>query len=92
VFFVGNKFEWDMEITDDKLRQIVRETLRELGPHADPALVQKIVRQVVRQLLQPGDHPAPNRADAAHAPPPFVLSMFRSGDGASDGALRPKDY
>jgi hypothetical protein len=76
-----------MEITDDKLRQIVRETLRELGPQADPALVQKVVRQVVRQLMQPGDHPAPGRADAA---PPFVLSMFRSGDGASEGSSSQK--
>lgn len=83
------KLERDMEITDDKLRQIVRETLRELGPHAEPALVQKIVRQVVRQLMQPGDHPAPSRADAAHSAPPFVLSMFHSGDEAPDGPSRP---
>jgi hypothetical protein len=73
-----------MEITDDKLRQIVRETLRELGPHADAALVQKIVRQVVRQFMQPGGHPAPNSADASHATPQFVLSMFRSGNGTAN--------
>jgi hypothetical protein len=81
-----------MEITDDKLRQIVRETLRELGPHADPALVQKIVREVVRQLLQPGDHPAPRRANASHATQQFVLSMFRSGDGAANDPSQQKDY
>jgi hypothetical protein len=40
-----------MEITDEKLRQIVRETLRELGPEANPALVRKVVRDVVRHLL-----------------------------------------
>jgi len=39
-----------MELSDEKLRQIVRETLRELGPQADPALVRKVVRDVVRQL------------------------------------------
>ncbi|MCG3120047.1 MAG: hypothetical protein ALAOOOJD_02631 [bacterium] len=39
-----------MEITDEKLRQIVQETLNELGPHADPVLVRKVVREVVRQL------------------------------------------
>jgi hypothetical protein len=43
-----------MEINDDKLRQIVRETLQELGPHADPALVQKVVREVLRQLQKHG--------------------------------------
>jgi len=39
-----------MEISDEKLRQIVRETLREFGPNADPALIRKVVRDVVRQL------------------------------------------
>ncbi len=78
-----------MEITDDKLRQIVRETLRELGPHADPALVQKIVRQVVRHLMKPGDHPAPSSAAAAQVTQQFVLSMFRSGDGASSDPSQP---
>jgi hypothetical protein len=75
-----------MEITDDKLRQIVRETLRELGPQADPALVQKVVRQVVRQLMKRGNHPVPNSADAAHSTQQFVISMFRSGDGTSEGS------
>ncbi len=77
-----------MEITDDKLRQIVRETLRELGPHADPALVQKIVREVVRHLMKHGDHPAPNGAGTAHLTQQFVLSMFRSGDETSTGSSR----
>jgi hypothetical protein len=43
-----------MEISDEKLRQIVRETLRELGADADPALVRKVVRDVVRQLENKG--------------------------------------
>jgi hypothetical protein len=43
-----------MELSDEKLRQIVRETLRELGPQADPALVRKVVRDVVRQLEKKG--------------------------------------
>jgi hypothetical protein len=77
-----------MEISDDKLRQIVRETLRELGPHADPALVQKVVRQVVRQLMKHGDHPAPSSTDVAHLTQQFVLSMFRSSDGNSEGSSR----
>ena len=77
-----------MEITDDKLRQIVRETLRELGPHADPALVQKVVREVLRQLMKHGDHPAPNGTGAAHLTQQFVLSMFGSGDGISEGSSR----
>jgi hypothetical protein len=76
-----------MEITDDRLRQIVRETLHELGPHADPAFVQKIVRAVVRQLLLPGEPPEP--PGAAHLPQPFVRSMFRPGDGNPDDPSRP---
>jgi hypothetical protein len=44
----------EMELSDTKLRQIVRETLRELGPQADPALVRKVVRDVVRQLEKKG--------------------------------------
>jgi hypothetical protein len=44
----------EMELSDAKLRQIVRETLRELGPQADPALVRKVVRDVVRQLEKKG--------------------------------------
>jgi hypothetical protein len=87
---VGTSTLWQagVEITDDKLRQIVRETLRELGPHADPALVQKIVREVVRHLMKHGDHPAPSSADAAHATQQFVLSMFRPDDGTSGGPSR----
>jgi len=81
-----------MEITDDKLRQIVRETLRELGPHADPALVQKVVRQVVRQLMQHGEHSTPSSTDATHSTQQFVISMFRSGDGTSENSSRQKDY
>ena len=41
-----------MEITDDLLRRIVRETLRELGPEADPALIRKVVQEVLRRLQQ----------------------------------------
>ncbi|MDZ7291391.1 MAG: hypothetical protein ONB44_09430 [candidate division KSB1 bacterium] len=66
-----------MEISDEKLRQIVRETLLELGPHADPALVNKIVREIVRRLLEhnstpisatPSDHKLlPNTPHSAEA-------------------------
>jgi hypothetical protein len=48
-----------MEISDEKLRQIVREALRELGPQADPALLRKVVRDVVRQLEKKGVHQLP---------------------------------
>ncbi|GEM_PF-1642657 len=41
-----------MEISDEKLRQIVRETLRELGAEATPELVRKVVREVIRRLQQ----------------------------------------
>ena len=81
-----------MEISDDKLRQIVRETLRELGPHADPALVQKVVREVVRHLTQRGVHSTPSSTDPAHLTQQFVLSMFRSGDVTSEDASRQKDF
>lgn len=47
-----------MEITDDLLRRIVRETLRELGPGADPALIRKVVEEVLRRLQQE-PHPSP---------------------------------
>ncbi len=73
-----------MEITDDKLRQIVRETLRELGPHADPALVQKVVREVVRHLMQHGDH----AIGAANLTQKRALNVFRSSDGTSDDPSR----
>jgi RNase P protein component len=43
-----------MELSDEKLRQIVRETLRELGPDADPDLIRKVVREVVRHLQRKG--------------------------------------
>jgi hypothetical protein len=41
-----------MDITDELLRRIVRETLRELGPEADPAFIRKIVQEVLRRLQQ----------------------------------------
>jgi hypothetical protein len=44
-----------MEINDDKLRQIVRETLRELGPHADPARCRKWCASL-RQLQKRDRH------------------------------------
>jgi hypothetical protein len=39
-----------MELDETKIRQIVREAQRELGPDADPALLRKIVRDVIREL------------------------------------------
>jgi len=49
-----------MELSDAKLRQIVRETLRELGDEAAPDLVRKVVREVIRRLQQ-------NEAPVSHA-------------------------
>ncbi len=70
-----------MEMNDDKLRQIVRETLRELGPHADPALVQKVVREVLRQL-QKRDRHTPSGGSAIK---PLTPNMPLSHSA-------PKDY
>jgi hypothetical protein len=49
-----------MEITDDLLRRIVHETLRELGPEADPALIRKVVQEVLRRLQQE-QSPSPHK-------------------------------
>lgn len=46
-----------MELSDEKLRQIVHETLRELGDEAAPDLVRKVVRAVIQQLQQKGTPP-----------------------------------
>ncbi len=43
-----------MELSDEKLRQIVHETLRELGDEAAPDLIRKVVRAVIQQLQQKG--------------------------------------
>ncbi len=51
-----------MEITDDLLRRVVRETLRELGPDADPALVRKVVQEVLRRLQQEQPSPRASRS------------------------------
>lgn len=42
---VGN-----MEMSEEKIRQIVQEAQRELGPQANPVLLRKIVRDVIREL------------------------------------------
>lgn len=39
-----------MELSDEKLRQIVHETLRDLGDDAAPELVRKVVRAVIHRL------------------------------------------
>lgn len=39
-----------MEMSEEKIRQIVQEAQRELGPKADPVLLRKIVRDVIREL------------------------------------------
>jgi hypothetical protein len=39
-----------MQLDEEKIRQVVREARRELGPNADPALLKKIVLQVIREL------------------------------------------
>ena len=43
-----------MELSDEKLRQIVHETLHELGDEAAADLVRKVVRAVIQQLQQKG--------------------------------------
>jgi hypothetical protein len=76
-----------MEITDEKLRQIVRETLRELGPDADPALVRKVVRDVVRHLVNDElhrgtfHHPAPK-------PPQSETTAPRAREETSTSLLK----
>jgi hypothetical protein len=73
-----------MEISDEKLRQIVRETLRELGAQADPALVRKVVREVVRQLQKqnaPGQiYPAPK---LSRIEPETPRTIAKTSGGAS---------
>lgn len=72
-FFIQNPQA--MDISDEKLRQIVRETLRELGPEADPALVRKVVREVVRHLQRGELTDRPSRDPA--------LSTTRANDKTS---------
>lgn len=48
-----------MEISEDLLRKIVRETLRELGAGAETDMVRKIVKEVIRRI---------NQRDATKAP------------------------
>jgi len=40
----------NMEIDEEKIRQIVREAQLELGPTTEPALLRKVVREVIREL------------------------------------------
>jgi len=51
----------NMQIDEEKIRQIVREAQRELGPNADPALLRKVVREVIRELER--DHAASSHCD-----------------------------
>ena len=46
-----------MEISDELLRRIIREAVRELGGDADPALLRKVVKDVIRRLQQEKDQP-----------------------------------
>lgn len=41
-----------MQITEEKIRQIVRETQYHLGPNTDPAMIKKVVKEVVRRLRE----------------------------------------
>jgi hypothetical protein len=43
-----------LEITEEKIRQIVRETQRLLGPEAHPDMVRKVTREVVHRLQEEG--------------------------------------
>jgi len=60
-----------IEISDEKLRQLVREALRELGTEAAPDLVRKVVRDVIRRLQQeeaPARHAHDRRLTMIEAP------------------------
>jgi hypothetical protein len=39
-----------MEITEKKIRQITAEAQKQLGAHANPAMIKKVVTEVVRRL------------------------------------------
>jgi hypothetical protein len=41
-----------MEITEEKIRQILREAKYYIGPNTHPAMLKKVVKEVVRRLLQ----------------------------------------
>lgn len=74
-----------MEISDEKLRQIVHETLRELGDGAAPELVRKVVREVIRQLQQnesPVSHHHAKRLPILESPAPAFAEKSR---GSSPG-------
>jgi hypothetical protein len=69
-----------MEISDEKLRQIVRETLRELGAEAAPDLVRKVVREVIRRLQQKEPsalHAHDRRLPMIDSPAPPVVEKSR---------------
>jgi len=74
-----------MELSDEKLRQLVRETWRELGDEAAPEVVRKIVRDVIRrlQLKETPVHPTPARP-LPNLEPPAAPAVEKSG-GAAPG-------
>jgi len=69
-----------MEISDEKLRQIVRETLRELGAEAAPDLVRKVVRDVIRQLQQTEAPISERRLTIIESPAPPVAGKSRGAE------------
>lgn len=61
--FIPRSLFANMEISEDKIRQIVQEAQRELGPKADPVLLRKIVRDVIRELER--EDAASRRSDSS---------------------------
>jgi len=44
-----------MVVTEDLVRKIAKETMRILGPRANPVVLRKIVKEVIRRLLEGGN-------------------------------------
>jgi len=43
-----------MHVTEDLVREIAEETMKVLGPRANPVVLKKTVREVIRRLLEGG--------------------------------------
>jgi len=81
-FLIISESNMPMEISDEKLRQIVHETWRELGDGAAPDLVRKVVRDVIRRLQQKAPHVHEQRLPIIESPSPPAAG--KSG-GSSQG-------
>ncbi|HEX9652831.1 MAG TPA: hypothetical protein VGA99_03895 [bacterium] len=49
-----------MELTEDKIRQIVAEAQKQLGPQANPTMIRKVVREVIRRLAEDAEKSLPS--------------------------------